>query len=478
MSELVTELIEVGVIHHHPENPRKDLGDLSELTESIKKNGIMQNLTIIPGWTDSQGKKYKSGYTLLIGHRRYEAAKEAGLKEVPCRVIQDLSDREQLSIMLEENMQRSDLTAWEQAKGFQMMLDLGETVDTLADKTGFSKSTIYHRVNMAKLDMDRLKECENDKSFQLTFDCLYELEKVKDIEERNKILKEANNAQEISWKVNRAVQEQKKEETIQKLIARVKELGLEEADKEIGDNWWSHTSEYVELFRLDNFYIKGNVEIPEEIIDRLDDTCLYSLSSYYFRIIRPKTEDKEDEAEKEKTEEEIKLETAKAQRDNIKEYLNKEYQKICESIQDFGKEIATKKATVSKSSELQAATEIFTYMEEYEMTLDLNSTYERYLPDYDYAADEDGTEILKHIDALGLPLCSRMALQLVDDICSGGWIVGWRWEYDKPVRVIKIIELLGWFSFTISGEQRAILDGTDEQYKRLEELNEEIKNYG
>lgn len=476
MSELVTELIEVGVIHHHPENPRKDLGDLSELTESIKKNGIMQNLTIIPGWTDSQGKKYKSGYTLLIGHRRYEAAKEAGLKEVPCRVIQDLSDREQLSIMLEENMQRSDLTAWEQAQGFQMMLDLGETVDTLADKTGFSKSTIYHRVNMAKLDMDRLKECENDKSFQLTFDCLYELEKVKDIEERNRILKEANNAQEISWKVNRAVQEQKKEEAIAKLIARVKELGLEEADKEIGDNWWSHTSEYEELFRLDNFYIKGNVEIPEEVIDRLDDTCLYSLSSYYFRIIRPKTEDEEDEAEKEKTEEEIKLETAKAQRDNIKEYLNKEYQKICESIQDFGKEIATKKATVSKSSELQAATEIFAYMEEYEMSLDLNSTYERYLPDYDYAADEDGTEILKRIDALGLPLCSRMALQLVDDIYGGGWIVGWRYEYDTPVRVLKTIELLGWFSFTISGEQKAILDGTDEQYKRLKELNEEIEN--
>ena len=476
MSELVTELIEVGVIHHHPENPRKDLGDLSELTESIKKNGIMQNLTIIPGWTDSQGKKYKSGYTLLIGHRRYEAAKEAGLKEVPCRVIQDLSDREQLSIMLEENMQRSDLTAWEQAQGFQMMLDLGETVDTLADKTGFSKSTIYHRVNMAKLDMDRLKECENDKSFQLTFDCLYELEKIKDIEERNRILKEANNAQEISWKVNRAVQEQKKEEAITKLIARVKELGLEEADKEIGDNWWSHNKEYDELFKLDNFYIKGNVEIPEEVIDRLDDTCLYSLSLYYFRIIRPKTE--EDEIEEEKTEEEIKLEAAKAQRDNIKEYLNKEYQKICESILDFGKEIATKKTTVSKNSELQAATEIFAYMEEVDMSLDLTSTYERYLPDYDIGADEDGTEILKQIDALGLPLCSRMALQLVDDIYSGGWVVGWRYEYDTPDRVIKTIELLGWFSFTISGEQKAILDGTDEQYKRLEELNEEIKNYG
>ena len=56
--------------------------------------------------------------------------------------------------MLEENIQREDLTVWEQAQGFQMMLDLGETEDTIADKTGFSKTTIKHRLNIAKLDQE------------------------------------------------------------------------------------------------------------------------------------------------------------------------------------------------------------------------------------------------------------------------------------------------------------------------------------
>lgn len=86
-------------------------------------------MTVIPGhWTDND-------YTLIIGHRRCAAAKEAGVKEVPCRVVEGFGRKEQISIMLEENMQRSDLTAVEQAEDFQMMLDLGETAESIAEKT-------------------------------------------------------------------------------------------------------------------------------------------------------------------------------------------------------------------------------------------------------------------------------------------------------------------------------------------------------
>ena len=93
--------------------------------------------------------------------------------------------------MLEENMQRGDLTIWEQAQGFQMMLDLGETEDTIAEKTGFSKKTIRHRLNIAKLDSKTLMEKERQDGYQLTLTDMYELEKIKDIKTRNKILKES-----------------------------------------------------------------------------------------------------------------------------------------------------------------------------------------------------------------------------------------------------------------------------------------------
>ena len=91
-------------IRPHPENPRKDLGDLTELSESIKKNGILQNLTVIP----VEGEPGE--YMTIIGHRRYAAGTQAGIAEFPCQIAENLTPREQMSIMLEENMQRNDLT--------------------------------------------------------------------------------------------------------------------------------------------------------------------------------------------------------------------------------------------------------------------------------------------------------------------------------------------------------------------------------
>ncbi|MEG2700672.1 MAG: ParB N-terminal domain-containing protein, partial [Hungatella sp.] len=84
------EIRNIGVehIHPHPDNPRKDLGELSELAESIKKNGVMQNLTVIP----IEGKAGE--YLAVIGHRRHAAAKLAGIAEVPCMVIEGFSKKE------------------------------------------------------------------------------------------------------------------------------------------------------------------------------------------------------------------------------------------------------------------------------------------------------------------------------------------------------------------------------------------------
>ena len=128
--------IKLEEIYQHPDNPRKDLGDLTELSDSIRKNGVMQNLTVIPGhWMtleeyaevreeykknpseelkEAMDKKWlPDGYTLIIGHRRCAAAKLAGLTELPCRIVEDMSQNEQVSTMLEENMQRNDLTIYE-----------------------------------------------------------------------------------------------------------------------------------------------------------------------------------------------------------------------------------------------------------------------------------------------------------------------------------------------------------------------------
>jgi len=169
--------IAVDKLEPHPDNPRKELKDIDELSQSIKKSGILQNLTVV--------KIDEDRYRVIIGHRRLEAAKLAGLTEVPCSIA-DMDEKQQLATMLLENMQRTDLTPYEQAKGFQMMLDLGESVTDIADKTGFSESTVRHRVKLLDLDEQKLKEVCKEK--QVSMNDLIKLEQVKTPGNKNLLL--------------------------------------------------------------------------------------------------------------------------------------------------------------------------------------------------------------------------------------------------------------------------------------------------
>lgn len=83
MSQL--HYIEVNKIDPHPDNPRKDNGDISELIDSIKANGVMQNLTLVPWFSEitrqpADDDKMNGYYRVVIGHRRLAAAKQAVLK--------------------------------------------------------------------------------------------------------------------------------------------------------------------------------------------------------------------------------------------------------------------------------------------------------------------------------------------------------------------------------------------------------------
>lgn len=178
--------IPVEQLHPHPDNPRKELGDLTELADSIRANGIFQNLTVVPRTVTGNitGQTWQDGYTVIIGHRRLAAAKLAGLGELPC-VIADMTLQEQVRTMLMENMQRTDLTVYEQAQGFQAMIDLGDTVENVARETGFSTTTVRRRLKMMELDQDKLREVS---SRQLSLTDFDELAKIENIVARNRCL--------------------------------------------------------------------------------------------------------------------------------------------------------------------------------------------------------------------------------------------------------------------------------------------------
>ena len=144
-------MIPIDALEHHPDNPRKDLGDLKELIASIKESGVMQNLTVVPKPNDEET------WWVVIGNRRMEASKAAGLKELPC-IISDMDHKTQVATMMAENMQRVDLTLTEQAGGVQMMMDLGMDAKEISKRTGIRKDAVERRALMAKYNAAKVAE--------------------------------------------------------------------------------------------------------------------------------------------------------------------------------------------------------------------------------------------------------------------------------------------------------------------------------
>ena len=216
--------IKIEDLKRHPKNVRRKYEGIEELAQSIKENGIMQNLTVVPD-KEEEGK-----YLVVIGNRRLTAAREAGLETAPCVVVEGMAEKDQIATMLMENMNRKDLTVYEEAEAMQMCFeDFGLKVEEIEEKTGLSKTTINHRLNIAKLDKETLVEKVEDKEFQLSLSDLYALEKVKDVNTRNKILKEAWDSKDLANKARHAAREEIREKNKEKLIAECEKLGLQKA---------------------------------------------------------------------------------------------------------------------------------------------------------------------------------------------------------------------------------------------------------
>ena len=250
MNEIVN--LKIENLKHHPENPRKDLGDLTELAESIRANGIMQNLTVVPSETE------KDEWLVVIGNRRMEAAKMAGLETLPC-VISEMDHKTQIATMLEENMQRSDLTLYEQAQGFQMMMDLGYTPKEIGEKTGFSETTVNRRLKMAQLNKKNLQTAVG---MQITIEDLDRLGQIEDIKKRNELLAQYGESN-FYWMVNAAIKKQKADKVrpkAMKMIEEAKVKPVPEKDKyNLYGKYESKTGWRIELDKWDG---KSNI-IPK-----------------------------------------------------------------------------------------------------------------------------------------------------------------------------------------------------------------------
>lgn len=252
--------LSIDLLEHHPKNPRQDLGDLTELADSICEKGILQNLTVVP---NDHGTYY-----VVIGNRRLEAAKMAGLESLPC-VISLMKEDEQQAVMLLENMQRNDLDPYEQAHGFQMCLDLGMTEDDLKKQTGFSKKTIRHRLNLLKLDHDKFK-----KSVQrgATLQDYIDLEQIEDEETRDKVLEKIG-TEDFRYRLRLAVEHQKEKKLLSNVLESLKSQGIEEVDEK--PEGYDYSESLYGKSDLNNFLKREPIKNPEKYCFRANGFFIY-----------------------------------------------------------------------------------------------------------------------------------------------------------------------------------------------------------
>ena len=146
----IGRLLAIDQIDPNPDQPRQAMGDLSELMASIAEKGVIEPIVV----------RVKGGrYQIIAGERRYQAAVQVGLAELPV-VVRDVDDAEVIELALVENLQRKDLTAFEEADALQALAAQGSlTHEDLAKRLGKSRTAITESLALSKMPVEVKNLC-------------------------------------------------------------------------------------------------------------------------------------------------------------------------------------------------------------------------------------------------------------------------------------------------------------------------------
>lgn len=148
--EGVGRLVEVDRIEPNPHQPRRDFGDLKDMVASVKEKGILEPILV---------RSHEGKYQIIAGERRYQAAKLAGLLHVPCIEV-DVDTRGMLEISLIENLQRKDLSAFEEAGALERLSEqFRYTHDEISRRLGKSRTVITETLSLNRMPEEIQERC-------------------------------------------------------------------------------------------------------------------------------------------------------------------------------------------------------------------------------------------------------------------------------------------------------------------------------
>lgn len=172
-------MIAVDKIDPNPNQARSELGDINELTLSIKSKGILEPILVRPK---------ENRYEIIAGERRLVAAKKVGLNEIPC-IEMNVKDNEAMELALIENLQRKDLNSFEEADGLKALIEIhGYTHAKIAEKIGKARSTITEIINISKIPNEIRELCNKYKIENRS--TLIEIARIKNKEDMKKLINE------------------------------------------------------------------------------------------------------------------------------------------------------------------------------------------------------------------------------------------------------------------------------------------------
>ncbi len=436
--------ISVDKLEAHPDNPRKELKDIDELSQSIKKSGILQNLTVV--------KIDDDRYRVIIGHRRLEAAKLAGLTEVPCSIA-DMDEKQQLATMLLENMQRTDLTPYEQAKGFQMMLDLGESVVDIAEKTGFSESTVRHRVKLLELDEQKLKEVCREK--QVSMSDLIKLEQVKNHGSKNLLLNSigTNNFDSCYQTV---INNQIKSENAPLIKAELDSFAKKITQEE------SYSSKYDTVIWNINFLTYEQGSIRPKDADNTEYFYVWDLKYYTAKLLEKAEKKKKPQKSKEEKEREEYIKRKKADAEEITKMCYQLRSKFLDNLTPSQKQIPIILKYLTMAC-IEMRNEYYSFP--VARLLEAVGEEEKYT----FASARENTAKLKERYSESLSAVT-VAVQLGDGEKNGYYGINYSMgmpEHRENTKLDLLYEYLEALGYGTSDEEKRLADGTHEIFKSI-----------
>jgi ParB family chromosome partitioning protein len=144
----VGKMVPLSAIEPDPNQPRTMMGDLDDLVASIRDKGVLEPILVRPNPLNDDSNP---PYRIISGERRYRAAQEAGLYEVPV-IEMEVTEEEALEIALIENLQRKDLTPFEEAEGYRMLAEQHQyTHEEISEAVGKSRTVVTESLSLLQM---------------------------------------------------------------------------------------------------------------------------------------------------------------------------------------------------------------------------------------------------------------------------------------------------------------------------------------